>query len=338
MSFAAIIGQTEVKKRLGAALAGNPGHAYILIGPRGIGRRTMARAFAKALLCHNRIGQDACDQCPACRYWNAGSHPDYRILELAGKEKVIPVERVRQAVCADINLRPQFGPRKVYLITADDLNEQGQNALLKSLEEPPDYAVFLLTARDPAHLLPTIVSRSSLIRLSRLQPAEIGRILTAAGLDQAGDAAFCARFAGGVPGVALDLARQDWFGELRRETLAFYSQLPQASRAFLLTGGYAFFEGNRAHITDLLAILGSLIRDQLLLLTGGDQALLANPDQLTSLSELIKPYRSAADGRTRLIRAHSAILAARRGLELNASFEGLACNLLLVLRKELSYA
>jgi DNA polymerase-3 subunit delta' len=89
-----------------------------------------------------------------------GVHPDYRELELQEKEKVIPVDAVRQRIGADLYHQPQLGMRKVYLVDADALNEQGQNALLKSLEEPPPYAIFLLTALSARHLLPTIVSRA----------------------------------------------------------------------------------------------------------------------------------------------------------------------------------
>ena len=142
MAFSSIVGQVDAKVRLGSALEGIPGHAYVFAGPDGIGKTLVAREFAKALLCQAPSSDGACGVCTSCRHFGNGVHPDFKTLTLDGKEKNIKVERVRQSVCADLNMRPQFGNRKVYLIAADFLNEQGQNALLKSLEEPPDYCFF----------------------------------------------------------------------------------------------------------------------------------------------------------------------------------------------------
>ena len=338
MAFSSTVGQYEIKKRLGTALMGSPGHAYIFSGPKGIGRTTLARSFAKALLCDQPSLEGSCDHCASCHYFDRLVHPDYRELQLDGKDKFIKVERVRQAVCADLNIRPQLRPRKVYLIGADDLNEQGQNALLKSLEEPPDYAFFLLTAIGQNHLLPTIVSRTSLILLKRHAPDEIEEILRQKGLSGTDELTFCARYAGGLPGVALDLATSDWFSSLRQDTVSFYRSLGRSTRTAVLTGGYQFFDGNRPHVPEILDILGSLVRDQLVALYTADRRLLTNPDQNTLLYRFPAGTPDPGEARSRLTRAFDALLAVRRGLALNASFEGMICNLLLVLRKELSYA
>jgi DNA polymerase-3 subunit delta' len=338
MAFSSIIGQHELKKRLGTALTGSPGHAYVFAGPKGIGRTTWARSFAKALLCEQPSSDGSCDHCASCHYFDRQVHPDYRELQLDGKDKVIKVDYVRQAVCADLNIQPQLRPRKVYLIAADDLNEQGQNALLKSLEEPPEYAFFLLTAVGPDHLLPTIVSRTNLLLLKRHAPEEIEAILRQRGLSATDELAFCARYAGGLPGVALDLATSDWFSSLRQETVRFFWSLGRSTRTAVLTSGFQFFDGNRPHVPDILDILGSLVRDQLAALYAVDQRLLTNPDQASMFARLAAGLSDPGDVRGRLARAHGALLSARRGLALNASFEGMICHLLLVLRKELSYA
>jgi DNA polymerase III subunit delta' len=334
MAFSSVIGQEEAKKRLGSALSGVPGHAYVFAGPDGIGKTMLALEFAKALLCHNSGSDGACGVCMSCRHFANQVHPDFRHLQLEAKDKVIKVEKVRQSISGDLHLRPQFGSRKVYLIAADALNEQGQNALLKSLEEPPDYVFFLLTVISPERLLPTILSRVVLIALRRYNPGQIGAILATRGLGTTAEQAFYARFSGGLAGVAIDLAGSDWFGGLRRDTLQLYGSLGRQSRTALLTTGYQFFENNRGYTPVILDILGSLIRDQLVFSSLRQQRHLTNQDQVDVLRQSLPEDIPPAEARNRMVRAYAALLAARRGLNYNASYEGLICNLLLVLRKE----
>ena len=338
MTFASIIGQNEIKQRLGHALSGNPGHAYVFLGPKGIGRSHIALRFAAALLCQNPGAEGACGSCPSCRYLGQQVHPDFRELRVQDKEKLIPVESVRRRVGADIYLKPQISSRKVYLITADDLNEQGQNALLKSLEEPPPYVVFLLTASGTEQLLPTIISRTVIMRVNHYSTEEIMAILRSKQLDARDTALFCARFSNGIPGSAIELAENAWFHDLRQETIRFFSQLPRESRASLLTAGYAFFEQNRAVLDDILKIMSSLVRDLMVLAAAPAQAELVNDDISASLQEMAGRMRKSADWRERLGSAYQTLLSAKRGLALNGSFEVLACHLMLALRKEFTYA
>jgi len=338
MAFSSIIGQIDAKARLGTALKGVPGHAYVFAGPDGIGKTMLAREFAKSLLCQNPSDDGSCGRCQSCRHYDNGVHPDFRWLIVEPKEKNIKVERVRQAVCADLPMRPQFGKRKVYLIAADYLNEQGQNALLKSLEEPPDYCFFLLTVIGPERLLPTILSRVSLVPLRRYSVAEITGILTANGFQASTSQAFYARFAGGLAGVAMELATSNWFGDLRAETISLFKDLAVKNRTSLLTAGFQFFDNNRPHTPAILDILGSLVRDQLVFVSSRQTDLLTNQDQLPLLTQGPFANKQASDVMKHLTRAHSALIAARRGLSLNASYEGLVCNLLLNLRKEFQYA
>jgi DNA polymerase III subunit delta' len=339
MAFSSIIGQKDAKERLVAALQGTPGHAYLFVGPDGIGKTLLAREFAKALLCQRPSADGACGVCSSCRYFEAGVNPDFCFLQPEDKDKVIKVERVRQSISQDLYIRPQFGQRKVYLIAGDALNEQGQNALLKSLEEPPEYAVFLLTVISPSRLLPTILSRTSSIVLRRYSPDEIEAILIRNGITGGPEMQFFARFAGGLAGLAIDLACSTWFSDLRQETLQFYRKLGRQSRTAMLTEGFQFFEANKARVPVMLDILDSLVRDQLVLASGGNSDLVTNHDQWPFLKSARPGGGVPAEVvRGHLAQAYAALLSARRGLSLNISFEPLICNLLLQLRKEFTYA
>jgi DNA polymerase-3 subunit delta' len=177
MGFASLVGQPDLKVRLGSILKGEPGHAYILSGPLGIGKSAFAQVFAQALLCQDPTPDGGCGICDSCRHFSHQAHPDYRTLLLDPADKVIKVERVRQTIQADIALRPQFGRRKVYLVDADFLNEQGQNTLLKSLEEPPDFVTFILMASGLERLLPTVLSRLTVLPLQRYNDEDVIAIL-----------------------------------------------------------------------------------------------------------------------------------------------------------------
>jgi hypothetical protein len=147
---------------------------------------------------------------------------------------------------------------------------------------------------------------------------------------------FYARYANGVPGAALHWLTSPWFASLRRETVEFYGQLGKMSRADVLTSGYAFFETNRAQADTLIDLLASLVRDQIVYGLTRQTRHLTHVDQ-TALLAAGEPGQMALRI-PRLYRSYAALTSARRGLALNASFEGLACNLLLSLRKELSHA
>ena len=158
MKLAALLGNDTLKQRLSALQAkGKLTHSFLLTGPEGSGRHTLARILCAAMQC-TAPGERPCGVCPQCRKVLDGAHPDICIVDDPEK-KTIPVKLVRDA-CTDLYIRPNEGQRKIYLFPrAQDLNQQGQNVLLKSIEEPPPYGTFLLLAEHAEQLLPTIRSR-----------------------------------------------------------------------------------------------------------------------------------------------------------------------------------
>lgn len=163
MGFESLLGNRQLKENLTEAVKRDRiSHFYLISGPEGSGRHTLARLLAAAMVCQ---GQDKpCMRCPACRKVLDNVHPDFITVDDPEK-KTVPVDLIRRAR-ADLYIRPNEADRKIYLLPrAQDLGLPGQNALLKVLEEPPEYGVFLLLADNPEKLLPTVRSRCVELKL-----------------------------------------------------------------------------------------------------------------------------------------------------------------------------
>ena len=170
MSFETLLGNEQLKKNLARSIsAGHISHFYLISGPEGSGKLTLARLLAAAILCSG--AQKPCMSCPSCRKVFSGSHPDFITVDDPEK-KTVPVDLIRQAR-SDMYIQPNESEHKIYLFPrAQDMGLPGQNALLKVLEEPPTYGVFLLLADNPNKLLPTVRSRCTELKLLPL-PQEV---------------------------------------------------------------------------------------------------------------------------------------------------------------------
>lgn len=166
MGFEGLLGNQRLKENLRTSVGrGHISHFYLISGPEGSGKHTLARLLGAALLC--RSEERPCLQCSACRKVMANTHPDFITIDDPEK-KTVPVDLIRQAR-ADIYVQPNEADRKIYLFPrAQDMGIPGQNALLKVLEEPPPYGVFLLLTDNPEALLPTVRSRCTELKLSTL--------------------------------------------------------------------------------------------------------------------------------------------------------------------------
>lgn len=166
MGFEGLLGNDRLKNNLRSAFEKNRiSHFYLICGPAGSGRHTLARLLAAAIMCNAE--EKPCMTCAACRKVMNGNHPDFITVDDPEK-KHVPVELVRSAR-EDIYIRPNEGNRKIYLFPrAQDMRVEAQNALLKVLEEPPAYGVFILLTDNPEKLLPTVRSRCTELALSAL--------------------------------------------------------------------------------------------------------------------------------------------------------------------------
>ena len=167
MAFDTLLGNDRLKDNLTASIRrGRISHFYLISGPAGAGKKTLARLLAAAILC--KAAEKPCLSCPACRKVMGDSHPDF-ITVRDPEHKNIAVKIVRQ-IREDMFIRPNEADRKIYLFP-QDLGIEGQNALLKILEEPPSYGVFLLLTDNPEKLLPTVRSRCTELALQSLPEA-----------------------------------------------------------------------------------------------------------------------------------------------------------------------
>jgi DNA polymerase-3 subunit delta' len=194
--------QPQARMVLEAALRGGLSHAYLFHGPPGTGKRATARAFAAAL-----IAEGAEDRDDAERRVLAGVHPDLTWVEPRGAHEIL-VDDVRTQVVRQSALRPFESSRRVFVIAeADRMNEESQNALLKTLEEPAPFAHLVLVSSAPGRLLPTIVSRLQGVRFGAVPAARIAEALESEGVE-ARAALSCARLSGGNADLSRYLASE----------------------------------------------------------------------------------------------------------------------------------
>ena len=217
MGFDQLLGNEQLKENLRAARRkGRLSHFYLISGPRGSGKHTLAQLLSAAILCREPDGP--CGVCRACRKVLSGSHPDCITIDDPTK-KTVPVDLIRQAR-ADIFVRPNESDRKIYLFPrAQDLGLPGQNALLKVLEEPPAYGVFLLLTDNPEKLLPTVRSRCVELKLRALPDGLLRQTLRREFPDAGEDRLSAALLrSGGYLGQARELLSG---GDLSEQTRSF---------------------------------------------------------------------------------------------------------------------
>ena len=166
MAFETLLGNGQLKQNLAASLSrGHISHFYLISGPRGAGKRTLARSLAAAILCGEK--NKPCLRCAACRKVIGNNHPDVITVE-DPEHKTVAVKIVRQ-FREDVFVRPNEAEHKIYIFP-QELGLEGQNALLIILEAPPAYGVFILLTDNPAKLLPTVRSRCTELKLLALPP------------------------------------------------------------------------------------------------------------------------------------------------------------------------
>lgn len=280
-----IFGRESMVQTLRAAVStAQTAHAYLFYGPAGIGKKTIAGAFAAALNCTAGSG---CGQCMACRKTASRCHPDIHWVVPEGKAlKIEQIRRIRKHAY----VKPQEGKIQVFiLVDADTMTVEAANSLLKVLEEPPAGSVFILLAQTPAVLPPTVISRCLLFAVPRLDATSLERIIAACPLTVEEKALIIQR-AEGIPGRALSLASSNELPKYRDEAAGLLRALCKGTRVSQTAA--KLHEGE--NLTDFLDVMIYLLRDILIFQTVSNRSLLYEKKEgcVTELSALWTPAAS----------------------------------------------
>lgn len=223
--FSEIVGHNQIVDHLKNAIRLEKiSHAYILNGENNAGKMMIAEAFAMALQCEEH-GDEACMKCRSCHQAKEHNQPDI-IYVSHDKPNIISVDDIRQQINNDIVIKPYSSKYKIYIVDeAEKMNIQAQNALLKTIEEPPAYAVILLLTTNADRFLPTILSRCITLNLKSVKEDLIKAYLMKKYQIPDYQADVCAAFAQGNVGKAIQLASSDEFNELKQTTLSIVKKL-----------------------------------------------------------------------------------------------------------------
>lgn len=281
--FEQIIGHENIIQHLQNAIASNKvSHAYIFNGEEGMGKKLLASAFAKTLQCEEK-GIISCDRCKSCLQADSGNHPD--IIYVTHEKVSIGVDDIRLQVNSDIQVKPYSSPYKIYIIDdADKLTEQAQNALLKTMEEPPEYAVIILLTNNTSVLLPTIRSRCVLLNLKPVDKQRVKDFLMEQYHIPDYMAEVAASFSGGNVGKAIKYASSKDFEQMKENVLHILKYIDDME-LYEVISGLKFMTTDKNNILDYIDLMILWYRDVLMFKATMDPDLLLYKDELTFIKK-----------------------------------------------------
>lgn len=291
--FSDIIGQDQIKAYLMKAVEDKKiSHAFIINGEKYSGKEFIAGVLAQALNCEEE-GTEPCGNCHSCIQAKAHSHPD--IIRITHeKPGSVGIGDIREKLIGDIQIKPYQGPYKVYIINeAEKLTVQAQNALLKTLEEPPEYAIILLLTTTTGVFLPTILSRCVVLDMKPVKDELIENYLVNTLQVPEEKLRICIAFAAGNLGKARMLAQSDDFENIRQAVVYLLKNIRNMSREALADAVKRSSE-YKLDISDYLDIMSIWFRDILLFKATNDINSLIFKDEVKAIKDAAKLWDYSA--------------------------------------------
>lgn len=313
-AFKDIIGQDMIVRHFQRAIQeGKVSHSYIINGEEHSGKRMLAEAFAKALQCREG-GTEGCGTCRSCLQAESHNHPD--IIYVTHEKTVIAVDDIREQIVNTMDIKPYSSPYKIYIVDeADKMNEQAQNALLKTIEEPPAYGIIILLANNANRLLPTILSRCVLLKIRPADDRQLKQFLMSSLQIPDYSAQIAVSFAQGNVGKAVGYATSETFGERKDQILELVKRLPGISLTDLIARVKSLAEMKK-EISVLLDFMLLWYRDVLLYKASGKEELLLYREESRAVRE-----QAEAVSYEGLDRCLKAMEEARARFRANVNFE-----------------
>lgn len=327
-TFKDIIGQEQIKDHLTHTIEqGKISHAYVINGERFSGKEFIANVFAMALQCEHPDGVEPCQQCHSCKQALSGNQPDI-IRVTHEKPNTIGVDDIRTQLNTDIAIKPYSSPRKIYIIQeGEKMTAQAQNALLKTLEEPPAYAVILILTTNVDALLPTILSRCVVLNMKPVRDDLVKKYLMEELQIPDYKANVCVAFARGNLGKARQLASSEEFDHIKEEAVSMLKYVQDMEINEMLAAVKKIQE-YKFDVEDYLDILAIWYRDVLLFKATNDANHLIFKEEIQYIKKCAD--RCAYEGIEDILKA---LDKAKSRLKANVNFE-LTMELLLMAIKE----
>ena len=326
-NFKNIIGHEQIIHHMSTALKSKKiSHAYIFEGPNDSGKNMLARAFAKALQCEAGYG-DSCDMCRSCQQMESGNQPDVKWLTHE-KPMTISVDDIRKQINADMAIKPYSSKYKIYIVDeAEKMNEQAQNALLKTIEEPPEYGILMLLTNNIEAMLPTILSRCITFHLKPVEQHKIVELLTSVYGVPDYKARICASFSQGVVGKAIDMAASEDFNDLQYHVMSIVKNIHEMD-VYEVVEEVKRLSAYKTGINDVIDMMMVWYRDVLVLKVTKDANAIVYKDAYRALMEQAK--RSSYEGLNAIIESMEK---AKARLAANVNFD-VALEMMLLAMKE----
>lgn len=279
--FSQVIGHREVIEHLQKGIQENKvSHAYIFAGEKGSGKRMLADIFASTLQCQ-KGGIEPCGTCPSCMQAAGGNQPD--IIYVTHEKASLGVDDIRNQVNGDVAIKPYSSPYKIYIIPdGEKMTEQAQNALLKTIEEPPEYAIFLLLTENSNMFLPTILSRCVTLQLKPVEPKLIKKFLMEQKQIPDYLAELSAGFSQGNVGKAIRYASSEEFIERKQDTIHVLTHVDEMKNYEIMQFIKKMAE-QKKDITDYLDLMLLWYRDVLLFKVTQDPNGLLFADEIANI-------------------------------------------------------